>query len=215
MGSAAYSWTLTKMPEKDVLKVIGLKSGASSFAISDMETLPSLTLADCPQGPSHASNNKLFWHKVSRKLRRTSAFLSSKRSHFSARRRPLNLFIILCKIRGWRRWQGKDLVDILQIELLISNAQKRQEKQRAKTSYDQSVMIFPDLFKSSRTAVGQIEANVLNRGDQWMRRDKTVECEVTEPPSTTNYWAAPIPCVFCKYHAVKMSVGCSIRCAVT
>lgn len=59
MGSTAYSWTFGKRQKKAALKVIRLKSDASSFGISDIETLPHLTLAECPQGLSDASKNKL------------------------------------------------------------------------------------------------------------------------------------------------------------
>lgn len=42
---------IQKLPQKPVLKLIRSKSDAGSIGTADIETLPHLPLADCPQGP--------------------------------------------------------------------------------------------------------------------------------------------------------------------
>ena len=50
-----------KLPQRAVLKVFRSESDASSIGTVDVETLPHLPLADCPQGLSGVFPNKLFF----------------------------------------------------------------------------------------------------------------------------------------------------------
>lgn len=54
---------IRKLPQKAVLKVIRSESNASSIGTADIETLPHLPLADCPQGLSDGFPEQSFYTK--------------------------------------------------------------------------------------------------------------------------------------------------------